>query len=102
MTDQYFRNWSCEIWPLKPCRTFCVESPVQTTSEKYNETWLKIPTWTRGSCAAAMNATHDPRLVPRIPTRSYPRFTSQSRQARVSITDCRHAWIVRPTLLETW
>ena len=70
MTDQYFRRSSCVRVPSKPCRTNCVERPVQTTSEKYIETWLKIPMRTRGSCAVAMKATQEPRLVPRTPTLS--------------------------------
>ena len=88
--------------PANPCRTFWVDRPVHTTSEKYIETWLKMPARTRGSWAAAMNATHEPRLVPRIPTRSCPCCMSQSTQARVSMIDCRQAWTVRPTLLDTW
>ena len=43
MTLQYRRNSSWVTWPRSAWLTFWVDSPVQTTSAKYMETWLKMP-----------------------------------------------------------
>ena len=60
------------MWPSSPARTCSVESPSHTTSAKYLDTWFRACARISGSWAEVSIARHDPRLVPRMPIRSYP------------------------------
>src|SRR5208337_1220689 len=48
-----------------------------------------------------MYPTDDPMLVPKIPSRSYPRCSSHVKQARASFTACRFACSVNPIFAPT-